>query len=201
MSIAIQAEKQFVTVARSGDERRLNTMTRQVFVCLLLLGFVPAVARPADPGPHKNLPEMEPLKQWAGSWESSWKLDKKWDFKETAKAEWVMDGFFLQTTYSMENTTLPQKTRGMVMMTYDLSEKSFRRWEFASNGGRLDSLGTWDKKTRTMTWTHQTPQVKVVTTEKFTDDDTIAWHQVMKNQQGEVISEALGEKKRRKPQQ
>ena len=84
------------------------------------------------------------------------------------------------------------------MMTFDLSEKAFRRWEFGSNGARVDSLGVWDDTTRTMTWTHQTAQVKIVSTERFTDDDTIAWHQVMTNQQGAVTSEAVGVKKRRK---
>lgn len=174
-------------------------MTRQLLVCLLLVGS--ALARPDDPEPkpHPNLPEMAPLKRWAGTWESEWKLAQQWNFKEKATSKWVMNGFFLQTTFNLENTTLPQKTHGMTMMTYDLSEKAFRRWEFASNGARVDNLGSWDEKARTMTWVTKTSQTRTVTTEKFIDDDTIAWHMVMTNTEGKVVSEADGKKKRSKP--
>ena len=148
------------------------------------LGLVACVViRPAmaDDGPAEEIPELKVLSQYAGDWDLAY-TSKDAPFKRGEyHAKWTLNGRFLQRTGKLEAVfTRPKTLRLQTFLTYDPIAGAYRSSTFLSNGRTLESSGTWDPETRTMTWvsTNRDNKILTTTTETFADDGSYRWTNV-----------------------
>jgi hypothetical protein len=181
-------------------------MKQHIAACGLLLSlFLGAAASEEPVGPNKLVPELQLLQRWAGKWDltMTYKVGNKGeqaDVTGTATGKWVLNGYFLEQKYSLGGKGASLHLTGTVTMSYDPSQNLYQRWVFVSNGHRSESLGKWDEKSRTMTWSfRQANGVTIVTRVTCTDDDTETWTEVILNPDEKIISEMSGKNTRRKP--
>jgi hypothetical protein len=125
-------------------------------VSLVFLSSPVAVSadEPAKPVPE---PELRVLEDMIGTWDevmsnkpTEW-LPKAERSESVTKKNWALGGMFIR----MEGVWMPAKTEFLSLVSYDPATKGYRTWYFDSAGGqpRGSVHGTWDHKTRTMTWT------------------------------------------------
>src|SRR5262249_10177624 len=125
---------------------------------LLALLLCPAAVRPDDP-PDKELKPAEAKKilaQRLGEWDVETKINKAaWSpkalsFKSRESVKLVLGGQFIQVTSKNPDG----KETSRVLATYDTAAKVFRYWYFDTTGNNSTGTGTWDEKTKTITWTN-----------------------------------------------
>lgn len=146
---------------------------------------------PNGNGPSMDVPELAPLKYWAGRFESRTETPVR--TKGKSQGEWVLDGRFLKFTFTDEGTDRSPKYSGTLMMTYDVDKKTYRYWSFFSDGASLECLGDWDAETRTMTWTG-TRRGGFAQTYKarFDKDGRSTWTIVIKGEEDVVVYDSRG---------
>jgi hypothetical protein len=118
----------------------------------------------------------------------------------TATGEWIHGGRFLRQTWAIERGTGLPPMSGSTIMTYDPRQRAYRSWSFFSTGFTIESRGTWDAKSRTMSWTGQDAESgrSMVIRATFAPDGTETWGIVEKDKGGKVVSESSGRNTRRK---
>ena len=181
--------------------------TSRFAVLAILAGiFLAAPASAEAPqGPAGDVPELKVLEHRVGEWDVEMTI-KPADgpsggikAKGTAKAEWVLDGRFVQSTWTMEGEDGSPPMKGISLMTYDPGKKAYRGWMFLSNGSVSQTEGRWDDKTRTMTLKARDPQGGSSTVvESFAEDGTQTWTIVEKDRDGRVLAEVTGTNTRSK---
>jgi hypothetical protein len=182
-------------------------MKSRVPACVLLTGLVFGFAWSAEEpqGPARDVPELQVLNHWAGTWGTELTTKPNADLPNGAKAkgratgEWVHGGRFLRQTWAMEESQGIPKLSGSTMMTYDPRKKVYRSWSFFSNGYTSESQGVWDPKSRTLTSTSRDAESGRTTTTKatFAEDSTETWSIVEKDRDGKIGSETTGKNTRR----
>ncbi len=164
-------------------------------VTTLLAVLLFAAAALADPAP----PELETLKHFIGKWDVA--VTENADVKGTATAQWIVDGRFLQQTWSIDIAGGdPSKISGTTLMTYDAKKRTFRSWQFLSTGSTIEGEGVWDAAARAFTWTVRDPASgnTVVSKTAFPEDGVEKWTIVTTNREGETKSSFGGTNTRRK---
>ena len=154
-----------------------------------------AVKPPARPD------ELKTLERFVGVWSTEttirvaeWtpKADKQ---KGVTKYEWIVGNRFLQSRGSSDNG----KFHDSEIMTYDPESKAFQSWYFDSMGFTGDSVGQWDEKSQTMTWTGDVGDGgKLINTVKFVNKDTQEWTLVAKAVDDTVLLNMSGKLTRQK---
>ena len=87
------------------------------------------------------------------------------------------------------------------LLTYDPHAKVYRNWYFDAGGAmpRGSMNGTWDEKSRTMTWSGTDEDGnKTVGKTKIIDKDTHEWTVVVTNPAGKVVLDLSAKNTRRK---
>jgi hypothetical protein len=173
-----------------------------------LLGILadPVARADAPKGPSPEVPELQPLNEWVGMWDTQMKVMPNADLpnggsaKGVASAEWIHDGRFLRQTWSMKSAQGVPLMTGSTVMTYDPRKKVYRSWSFYSSGFVGDGQGVWDSTTRTMTWTsHDAEDGRtMITKASFATPGTENWSIVEQDRGGRVIAETTGKNIRRK---
>lgn len=174
---------------------------RLVFVAALTVPLSPAVGRSQEPG--KPGPELKVLEQMIGTWDevvtqkpAGWTPDGGRQAAVSKKA-WALGGKFLR----MEGTWNPGKTEYTSYLTYDPDTKGYRHWYFDSGNSfpRGTVRGTWDEKTRTLTWA-ETDEAgnKSVGKTKIIDNDTHEWTVVVTDPAGKLMLDLHSKNTRRK---
>lgn len=157
-------------------------------------------------GPAGDVPELKPLDHYAGRWDSTMTVKPNAGLPAGATAkglstgEWVDGGRFLRQTWTSDGKGgLPAMT-GTTIMTYDPRQRAYRSWSFISTGSILESRGTWDAKTQTMTWIGRDAESGQTSTIRatFAADGTETWTIVDTDQDGKVVSDVSGRNTRRK---
>lgn len=173
-----------------------------VAVCLSVVVSTFVLADDVAVGPAREIPELQPLNRFAGSWDTRMTVrvagtpGEPASVQGTSKAEWVHGGRFLRQAWSYRASgTLPAGS-GSTMMTYDPEAKVYRSWMFFSSGATLESQGRWNPQSNTFTWTGRNG--RSTTTATFKEDGTEHWSMVEKDATGKVLSEASGVNTRRK---
>ena len=90
---------------------------------------------------------------------------------------------------------------GSSIMTYDFVKRTYRSWYFASNGLTNEGTGTYDEKTKTMTWTARDTSNGLVTTTRASFDKADGsenWAISIVLTDGKVIADLKGKNTRRK---
>lgn len=152
--------------------------------------------RAAD-GPAKNIPELQVLSNYVGTWDVEITSGNSPFKKGESATTWVLDGRFVQQTgvlLSSDGSSIKVTT----LMTFDTERKIYRMWSFLSNGSTSEGSGEWDEKTRTMTTTSQKDGTTTTTTAKFSDIGIEEWLFITKNQDDEVVGRFGGTNTRRK---
>jgi hypothetical protein len=180
-------------------------MLRILLFCAILAGTCAAAEPVATRGPSADVPELQPLNLWAGTWDSELTVKPNADLpkggkaKGTATAEWIHDGRFLRQTWAMDSADGIPKMNGSTLMTYDTRKKTYRSWSFFSTGVASEAEGVWDAKARKMTWTSRDAESgqTTVTTATFGADGSETWSIVAKDRDGKVVNEVNGKNTRR----
>src|SRR4051812_48136926 len=180
------------------------------FVCFVVfaaasLAAAAAAAPDRAPGPAGDVPELKVLEHWVGEWDVEMTV-KPADgaaggtkAKGTAKAEWVLDGRFVQETWTLEGEDGSPPMKGITLMTYDPGKKAYRSWTFFSNRSASQAEGRWDEKARALTSKARDPQGGATTTvASFAEDGTQTWSIVEKDRDGKVLAEITGTTRRAK---
>jgi Protein of unknown function (DUF1579) len=171
-------------------------------VLVLGLSVSPCLAQ-ADEGPAKNIPELAPLNRYAGSWDTNMTTNEGAirELKRVGGVNgvWIHGGRFLAQTWSTEGQAGQVKVSGSSIYTYDPAKKTYKVWQFASNGHTADGEGTWDAKTKTLTWSvrETDPGITSVIKAHFLDDNTEDWTITTKDADGKVLSESSGKNTRK----
>jgi hypothetical protein len=156
-------------------------------------------------GPSPEVPELVALSGLVGKWDCRSQVKPLESVTEgstrtgTAEAEWIHGGRFLRQTWIIEPAGTQPGLSGSAILTYDPEKKSYRSWHFLSNGGTRESPGTYDEKTKTMTWTARDANgIHIVTKSTFAEDGSENWTITVTDAKGKVVEDMKGKNTRRK---
>jgi hypothetical protein len=142
-------------------------------------------------------PEHKLFDHLLGNWRQTGTFFKaEWTPKQTqltgtASCTRILDGRFFEAKLNWREGSL------LILKTYDAQRKSYRRWDFNSNGQASESIGKWDEDAKTMTWTHTTGDGLISTvTDRYVDADTLEWSLVIKDRNGKVYLHLEGKSTR-----
>jgi hypothetical protein len=171
----------------------------RLFVFLLIaVRAVQATVVSADDGPAKDVPKLQALSNYVGTWDVAI-TSRDFPFtKGEATATWILDGRFVQQTGVTTSADGAAVLKGTTLMTYDPERKTYRMWSFFSDGSTSEATGKWDATNRTMTSTRSQGGNTTTTTAKFTGDGIEKWSFVTRNQNNHVVGEFSGTNTRRK---
>jgi hypothetical protein len=182
-------------------------MNRKWMAGVLLLVLLCARARAADDQntPAPDVPELVPLGHYAGNWEIEMTI-KNSEHPDgvkttgTAVGEWIHGGRYLRQTWTVKAADGIPDVNGSSIRTYDPRKQTYRTWSFDSSGNSEESAGTWDPKTRTLTW--KVPENAAggttITTSTFSEDGKETWSIVATDGNGETLADVSGKGTRRK---
>ena len=183
-------------------------MRRRSVACIALVMLMCGFARSADDpsGPAKDIPELKVLSQYAGNWDGEMTVKPNPNQPKGAQTtgpavgEWIHDGRFLRQTWSSKASGAFPAMNGSTIMTYDPHKKTYRSWSFNSGGQMGESQGTWDAKTRTLTWTMRDDGGggASVTKATFPEIGIESWSIIVKDRDGQVVADLSGKNTRRK---
>jgi hypothetical protein len=166
----------------------------------LLVLTSPAAVRAADPPKpaHPFLAEM------AGTWDdtitnkpSVWLPEAATQTAVTTKTL-TLGGRVVRS----EGTIAPADVQFLALLAYDPQAKEFRNWYFDAAGTfpRGTTKGTWDDRTKTITWAGTDEDGnKSAGTTRVVDKDTHEWTLTVTDPAGKVLLDMRGKNARRKP--
>jgi hypothetical protein len=155
--------------------------------------------RADDPKPPPELQVLETIGTWdevMSNKASEW-LPKPGQSTSVTKKTWFLGGKFVR----MEGVSEPTKIEFLSLLAYDPEVKAYRNWFFDSGGAmpRGSVLGTWDAKTRTITWAGTDEAGNKVTGKTtYTDKNNQEWTLLIKSPDGKVMLDIAGKCTRRK---
>jgi hypothetical protein len=160
----------------------------------------------AAPGPAKDVPELQVLEHWVGTWDDDVTFKPNADLpkgrhaKGSVTAEWILDGRFVQQIATLQPDDAAPAMKVMMLMTYDARKKVYRSWMFFSSGVVRELEGQWDAKSRTMTSTSCDAQTggTMTITATFAEDGVERWTIVEKDRDAKVLAEIAGTNTRRR---
>ena len=154
------------------------------------------------PAPSQSR-ELSVLEGHIGTWDTSSVLDRPGSNSPGVKAtgtmqmEWVLDKQFIRSAFSATRNV--KKTETIVMYGFDPEAKTYRRWTYSSTGAMSQSMGTWDKSTKTITWKGEVGKgVTLVTDTRVVDPNTLEWKTTVTNSAGQTLAVQRGKAIRRK---
>ena len=129
---------------------------------LAVVGFMFITLQTAAAESSERISEMKVLDRWVGSWTSNlvakpsaWILGGM-QRVETKKVDWILDYQFQQATirstgdHGMPFPMGDEESREI--HRYDPKSKTYQKWTFNSKGESSFWSGSWNQKTKKMTW-------------------------------------------------
>lgn len=167
-----------------------------VAVSLCIVGSARAEAPPATQKPA----ELKVLERLIGAWDSVSTVKVmdgqpvKLSQAGTVTRRWSLNGWFVEEAGKGEN--------GMevhVLFTYDVNSQRFKMWYFDSLGTNVDSDGTWDEASHTISWKKDLGNgITQLGTIHFVDPNAHEWTSAVKDGAGKVLWEGAGKVTRKK---
>ena len=133
--------------------------------------------------------EMKVLNRYVGTWKShivfqpaAWSPRKE-EVTGTTKIEWILKDQFQMITRQSNKYEILEIQR------YDEGTKKFHRWNFDANGGTSFWMGSWDDKSRTMTWEYVDfgMGIKGKMVDSFTSEGEYQTMTVMEDNSGRLL--------------
>lgn len=178
---------------------RLTAVLLVVLFCRL--GQIQAAQTPPQ-GPAKEVPELQVLTCYVGSWEVVMALGEAPTVpiaKGKSTSKWILDGRFLEQTGTIQEGDNGKSIKVTTLMTFDVEKKTYRSWTFTSNGQATEQEGKWDPATQTMTSTScATPGITVTTTANFAEAGIEKWKITTMNGAGVVLRTVVGKNTRQR---
>jgi len=181
--------------AATSNQRKGITDMRYLAISLTVLALTasPRIL-PADDAPKRS-EELQVLDSYIGTWDCI--VTNKTTAKESNTVEerrWSRKGTFVL----FENFDPTTKKESHYLMTYDPNAKAYRTC-YIDDSTTISLLGTWDARTKTMTWRGKDGNDNRVSgAERFIDKDNLQWSLVFRNPDGKVVAELSGKQTRRK---
>lgn len=129
------------------------------------------------------------LDQWLGSWKSqvefkqaAWSLKAR-ELSGTAKAEWILNGQYLQVSSRTDEYEIRELQR------YEPRSGRHHKWVFSSDGTNSFWVGAWDGRSSTMTWEYVDlgAGLKGRIVDRFVGDGKYESTVLMKDSAGKVL--------------
>ncbi|MDB5350332.1 MAG: Planctomycetes uncharacterized domain protein [Planctomycetota bacterium] len=181
---------------------------KNAFLITIIAGIVVAPGRAQDTAatPSADVPELAALSRLIGKWDSQFEAKRIEGVTEgetrkgTAEAGWILGGRFLRQTWAVEGAGAEPGMSGSSIMTYDPAKKAYRSWHFVSTGSTSEGEGTYDKATRTITWTARDANgFRTRTRSSFAEDGSENWTITVTDTEGRIVTDMKGKNTRRKP--
>ena len=173
-------------------------MTPHLPVLLIAFALCHTTVGFAADGPAKDVPELEALSNYIGTWDVVITSEDSPFTKGESTTKWILDGRFVEQSGHIASDDGATTLKITTLMTYDRNEKAYRMWSFLSNGETSESTGKWDAKNRTMTSIRRGGGSTTTTTARFGENGTEEWTMVTKDQNGEVVIKFGGKNTRHK---
>ena len=150
------------------------------------------------PPKHDNLKLLE---RFVGTWDeemtikqSAWNPEAK-SGAGSMTAKWTLDGRFLE----IRSSSKLDGSQGLSIMGHDMNTDSLRGWFFHSHGFNHIATGTWDEKSKTLSWSADMGNgMKIASSDRFIDDNNFEWQFQIKDGNGQVMWDMTGKAKRQK---
>jgi hypothetical protein len=196
-----RAEECAVTVSNFPIPQVTKESTVRAAQLFLLVALFFIALEIASAQPPAKPAELKVLDRLAGKWRFEWEskpteLDPKGSKGSgTSTNEWILDGWFQQHKGKLEDGH-----EILEIWTYDEKTKTYRAWGFIGpGGGRYEGTGTWDEKSKTLTYKGKGPgDVTFVSTMRFIDNDNREATRVATDPAGKVVQDALFKMTRQK---
>ncbi|MBC8114370.1 MAG: DUF1579 family protein [Candidatus Saccharimonas sp.] len=167
-------------------------MQRFMAVCVSLVTIAGAAAVFADDaGPAKDVPELQALQHYHGTWDVA-VTDNEFSTGEST-ARWILGGRFLEQAGVMHSKD--GKEIGVTtLFTFDTNKKTYRSWMFFSTGSVSQAEMTWDAKSKTMTSLTRpnADGVRSTVTADFSEASQERWKFVFTDRDGKAAGEMRG---------
>ena len=149
----------------------------------------------ASAQPPAKPAELKVLDRLTGKWRYEWESKPTASDPKGSKGsgtsinEWILDGWFQQHKGKSEDG----HHEILEVWTYDERTKTYRAWGFMAPGANhYEATGTWDEKTKTLTYQGKGPgDVTTVSTMRFIDEDNRVGTRVAKDAAGKIVQEIV----------
>ncbi len=168
-------------------------MKRLWAVCWVLTALVGQVVAMADDNePAKDVPELQALQHYAGTWDVVLTSDA--NQKGEATARWILGGRFLEQVGVMHSPD-GKDVWYAALFTFDAEKKTYRSWTFLSIGFTSQAEMTWDSNAKTMK--SVTPPdangIRTTNTADFSQPGKERWRFIYTDRDGKQVGEMSGE--------
>jgi hypothetical protein len=140
---------------------------------------------------------MAVLNALVGTWDSEMtsrvRPAEKWRVEMNVRR--TLGGRFIE----FRERVLPTGEEHYTLCNYDASKATYRHWYFSSRWPPAEGASTWDKESKTMSWSWQGDGVATELVWKFATDDRIEFRVTVKDATGKVLEDVEGTHTRRKP--
>ncbi len=173
-------------------------MKRLWVICWVLAAIVGQAAAMADENePAKDVPELQALQHYVGTWDVV--LTNDASQKGEATARWIIGGRFLEQAGVMHSPDAKDVWYA-ALFTFDTEKKTYRSWTFLSTGYTSQAEMTWDASAKTMR--SVTPPdsngIRTTNTADFSQSGRERWRFVYTDRDGKQVGEMSGENTLRK---
>jgi hypothetical protein len=160
-----------------------------LFACLLAVTGS-TIVRAEDAGPVKDVPELQVLQHYAGTWDVV--MDNAAG-KNEVTAKWILGGRFLEQSGVMHSPDGPD-IWVTTLFTFDTQAGKYRSWTFVSNGSTNQAEMTWDANAKTMTSVTQPDDngVRAKVTADFSTAGKERWKFLYTDRDGQQVGEMAG---------
>lgn len=149
-------------------------MIKHVMFFSLMAGTIncAAPATSGADGPSRHVPELQPLNHFVGSWLFALSANEeapavKWAGVGKTAGKWILEDRFIALSMHISAPDGSGSGEAKVILTYDEEKKNYRAWVFLSNGMATDAAGTWDEKSRAMTFVCHSDENEITTSIKI----------------------------------
>lgn len=149
-------------------------------------------------GGEESSPE-EVLALWVGTWKGKDVIKptksnpKELTWEVSLECKWMLGRQFVE-----EFGEVPANNhKHRYIVGYDATKKVYRDWLFMSDGTTMQSTGSWDAQTKTMTWKADIGDGStVVGKTHFIDADAYEWTALGRDKSGKVFLDMHAERRR-----
>jgi hypothetical protein len=162
-----------------------------MLVYLMAVG-VPLVVRADENGPSKDVPELQVLQNYVGTWDVKVTGDEVASGVDTAR--WILGGRFLEQSGFVVSENGTNRVEVTTLYTFDTTKKVYRSWSFLSTGNTSQAEMTWDARIKTMTSVTRpnADGVRSAITADFSESGKERWKFVFTDRAGKAVGEMSG---------
>lgn len=167
-------------------------MKRPLAFCWVLMAIVgQTAAMAAENEPVRDVPELQVLQHYAGTWDVE--LTGNGSGKGEATAKWILGGRYLEQSGVIHNLGSPDIWI-TTLFTFDPGKQKYRVWTFASNGSTGQAEMTWDAKAKVMTSVSPPDMngIRSTNTADFSTPGKERWHFRYTDRDGQQVGEMSG---------